>query len=152
MSKEIPAKKNDWWYSNWTSSTFKLRDKIIWIGVDIWLAEFIINECKATAKNPLKCVKTTVAIYGNESGFWAHCLNNSCWGFIGYKYKSRNWAARWFITKYNRHWYTHTWGNFFYGWMGWLGKSWYCTSESSSSSPVGCPNGAKTFNYFYNKI
>lgn len=136
----------------WTKDTFALQKKIVQIGVQLPIAKTMINECKRTAKNPLKCVKTATAIYGNESGFWKHCLNYSCWGVVSKKYSSKEEALKDWINRYNRLWFKHNWWAFFYWWKWWLGKSGYCTEEHSSNTAVGCPMWTSTFNYFYSII
>ncbi len=138
--------------TEWTASTFALQKSVVKVGVSIPMARDIINECKATAKDPLKCVKTTVAIYGNESGFGSHCKNNSCWWVVSRKYNTRKEAMKDFVRRYNLFWYKHNGAFFFYGSKGKLWASMFCTSEVSSNTKVGCPNWAKTFTYFYSLI
>lgn len=136
----------------WTKETFLLQKKIVKMWVQLPIAKTIIDECKRTAKNPLKCVKTTVAIYWNESWFWKRCRNNSCWWIVSKKYSSKKEASIDFIARYNRFWYKHDWAFFFYWNRGKLWASKYCTSEESSNSSVGCPIWASNFQYFYNKM
>ena len=136
----------------WTKETFALQKRIVKLWVSVPLAMTIINECKRTALDPRKCVKTAVAIYGNESGFGKHCKNNSCYGVISKRYNNIHEATKDWVRRYNLYWYKHNWAFFFYGSKGKLWASLYCTSEESSWSKVGCPNGARTFTYFYNKI
>ena len=137
---------------SWTKETFALQKKIVQMGVSVPLAMTIINECKRTAIDPRKCVKTAVAIYGNESGFWKHCKNNSCYGVISKSYKNVHEATKDWVRRYNLYWYKHNWAFFFYWSKGKLWASLYCTSEESSWSKLGCPNGARTFTYFYSKL
>lgn len=136
----------------WTKDTYKLNDTIIKMGVEKGLAKHMIDECKATAKDPRKCVKTAVAIYGNESSFGKNCYQNSCFGFNGFSFKSKEAAFDRWLKSYVKHWQNHTGAEYFYGGKGWVGKSHYCTSEVSSNSSVGCPFGARHFEAFYNKI
>ena len=138
--------------SEWTKSTFDLQKKIVKMGVQLPIAKIMIDECKTTAKDPLKCIKTATAIYGNESGFGKHCKNNSCYGVISKKYTSVGEATKDWIKRYNRLWSKHTWAFYFYGSKGKLWASHYCTEERSSGSKVGCPTWAKIFAYFYNKL
>ncbi len=138
--------------TEWTESTFTLRKTIVKMWVDFKLATFIINECKETAKDPRKCVKTAVAIYGNESGFGKYCKNNSCFWVISKKYTSQQAAAKDWIKRYNKYWHKHNWWSFFYGGKWWKGPSGYCHSEVSSWSKLWCPNWSYTFNYFYSLI
>ena len=136
----------------WTHKTYALHTKLTHIWVDASLAGTIINECKKTARDARKCIYTTVSIYGNESWFGKHCSYNSCFWFIWRKFASKEDGARAYIRQYNNLWYGHNGGAFFYGGHGWLWRSQFCTEEKSSHSYIGCPNGAKTFNYLYHLI
>lgn len=80
----------------------------------------IINECKRTAKDPRKCVMTAVSIYGNESGMGKKCAFYSCYGVISQRYDNIYEATVDWVERYNKFWYTHNGGAFFYGGAGWL--------------------------------
>lgn len=138
--------------TKWTIETHRLNGKIINMGVDGTLSAFIINKCKATAKDPRKCVLISISIYWNESWFWKYCKNHSCWWVISKSYKSQIQAADDWVDRYNRHWYKAKDGTFFYSLKGKLPPSRYCTSEVSSNSKVGCPNWLRNYAIIYNKI
>jgi hypothetical protein len=46
----------------WTESTYALQSRLVSAGYDKPLANTIINECKATAKNPSHCVTTAAFV------------------------------------------------------------------------------------------
>lgn len=138
--------------TNWTKSTHALNKSIIDLWIDGTLSAFIINKCKATAVDPRKCVRTSIAIYWNESWYGKYCKNNSCWGVLSKSYRSQIQAADDWIDRYNKYWYKHNGGFFFYWDWGKNAPSNYCTSEVSSGSKISCPFGNKAFNYIYSKI
>lgn len=136
----------------WTKTTYALEKHLVKVGVSQPLASHIITMCKQKAKNPRKCVATYVALYGNESSFWRKCKDNACWGRRYIIYTSPEAAFDDWLIRYNKYWYTHNWGVFFYGWKGFLGRSGFCTEEHSSNSKVGCPNWARIFDSIYKKV
>lgn len=140
------------WAEEWTKSTHKLNSNIIELWVDWELSWYVINGCKRNSKDPNKCVKTYVSHYGTESWFGRHCKSYACWGRRFVEYPTRFAAFDDWLWRYNTYWYPHTGGSYFYGGRGWLGRSEFCHDEVSSWSKLGCPNWAKTFNYFYNKL
>lgn len=93
--------------AEWTKSTFELHEKITKMGVEPKLGKHIITKCKISARNPRDCVKVAVSIYGNESGFGKKCRANSCWGFVGHKFKSKTEAFDRWLKSFNAHWWKH---------------------------------------------
>jgi len=126
--------------------------------IDRWiipkLANPLVDYCKKTARDPVHCIKWWSSIIWNESTWWQNCYNKNCTGMVGgaKSYKTyKEWVEDW-VNRYNKYWYKAPNAHFFYGDRGELPKSRYCTSENSSWSDVGCPNGRKTAQEFFNSL
>lgn len=106
------------------------------------LVNWLRNECQS-AINPNHCFGVGMWIAKAESNFkWG---DHWYFGMVGSNDKS---ISRW-VKSYNKFWFRADDGFFFYGSKGKLWPSHYCTSEESSNSPVGCPNGSLNFDSFY---
>lgn len=118
------------------------------------IAKPLVSYCNKTARDPIHCIKWGSSIIWNESTGWQNCNNKNCTGMAGgwKSYNSyREWVEDW-VDRYNKYWYKATNSHFFY-WDRWeLPKSRYCTSENSSKSKIGCPNGNKTAQQFFNSL
>lgn len=103
------------------------------------------DECyRQEAKNKEHCIKTGLSIAYAESSwkdyqtpFWLQSTDK--------------WYEKW-VSSYLKYWYTSTNWHFFYGDYGELWRSHYCTSEESSGSSYGCPNGRKNFDVTFNNL
>ena len=103
------------------------------------------DECYAqNAIDKKHCIKTGLSVAYAESSwkdyqtpFWLQSRDK------GY--------SKW-VSSYVKYWYTSTNWHFFYGDYGELGRSHYCTSEESSGSSYGCPNGRKNFDATFNSL
>lgn len=118
------------------------------------LAKEIVNVCKNMAKDPIHCIKYASSVSSAESGWWKKCYKNNCFwiksGTIGFK-TLNEWVIDW-VTRYNKYWWKATSMSQFYAPKGKLPYFRYCTSEYSSNSKIGCPNGLKHSTYTFKKI
>jgi hypothetical protein len=82
---------------------------------------------------------------GAEQKSVACTKRHNCLGVKSGKtsYKSYEDGMDAWVAIYNKYWYKAQSASFFYSPNGKLPPSRYCTSEHSSNSSVGCPNGLK---------
>ena len=130
---------DDWW----TGTQLKL-DTMVSLGWDATIARELIVECKATAKDPARCVLIGNFIGWAESTGWQH--KNVFW-VMGKFIKIKNAVKDW-VKRYNKYWYNMTKPSQFYG-KG--AVTWYCKSErqhKKSWCPIGLSNATRAYNYF----
>lgn len=108
------------------------------------LVNWLRNECQS-ATNPNHCFGVGMWIAKAESNYKGG--DHWYFGMVGSKDKSISRRVK----SYNRYRYKADNWFFFYWDRGQLGKSHYCTSEESSNSKVGCPNGKINFDSFYSE-
>lgn len=111
------------------------------LGFDPELAEYVINRCKETAKNPEHCVITATFISKAESNCGKDAKGNNVWGINeGKTYASKEVNFERWLRSYDKFWYRTTGPGEFYPNRGKVSRTRYCTDEVSSGSEVGCPN------------
>lgn len=66
---------------HWNASTYEFQSRLVSVGYDKPLANAIINECKATAKDPRRCA--TVAAFIGKSESTAGQSLDSCNNVFG---------------------------------------------------------------------
>lgn len=94
------------------------------------------DECYAQdVRDKEHCIRYWLAVAYAESS-WKYY--NTPFGLQS----AEKWYKKW-VRSYNKYWYTATNAHFFYGDWGQYGRSHYCTSEESSGSNYGCPNGRR---------
>lgn len=87
-------------WSDWTESTYSLREKLEKTGMDRPLATVIINNCKAKALDPRHCVVTAAFISCAESSCWKNAKNyNVFWITSSKKYFSSRESAQSYADK-----------------------------------------------------
>lgn len=164
-----------YWHESWTWGIVKSKSwtgKIQWVykapkcdvsckistlkklGIRDEIARSIVTNCKELATDPVHCIKVASSIVTAESWGWTNCNGYNCfwmWGW-GKKYKSYNDGVKDFVTRYNKYWYKAKSASFFYPSKWGVSPSRYCTSEHSSNSSKGCPNGQRHAQAIWNKI
>lgn len=124
------------------------------IGIRDEIAESLVYTCKIKAIDPRHCVIAWSSILKAESNLWTHCNGFNCfWMWWGaYKYKTyEEWVEDW-VNRYTKYWYKAKSASFFYPSVWNKSPSRYCTSEESSWSAIGCPNGQKHSQSIWNKL
>lgn len=74
-------------------STQDKYNTLVSIGMDKEVAKSLIKECKATARNPVLCIKIGASILGAESSLGTRCtVDFNCFGMEdgATKYKSKS--------------------------------------------------------------
>lgn len=100
------------------------------------------DECYAQEVNDkTHCIKTGLSIAYAESSWKDH--------HTPFGLQSKDKSYKKWVSSYKKYWHTATDWFFFYGDWGKLGRSHYCTSEESSGSSKGCPNGKLNFESIY---
>ena len=118
----------------------------------------IFNACKNKAKDPQHCLVVWLTLMHNESGSGQKSVactkRHNCLGVKSGKtsYKTYEDGMNAWVAIYNKYWYKAKWASFFYSQKWKLPPSRYCTSEHSSNSSVGCPNGLKIASAQWEKI
>lgn len=138
----------------WLAIMFSLVNVCYWMSPvefwkSVWANENLVNELRdacQSAKDPTHCFWVGLSISNAESNMCKAKSSHWCFGLVWSKEKS---AYRW-VKSYNKYRYKATNWFYFYGDRWQLSKSRYCTSEDSSKSSVGCPNGKRHFDTIYN--
>lgn len=149
-----------WWVTNAKEKPNCWVECKIWMLTGIWIREEIaislVDNCKALAENPVMCIKVWASIVMNESGGWYKCRKankyNCFWIMQNEDYKSYHDATLHFAWKFQKWWRNAKDMSFFYSPSWSLPRSRYCTSEDSSGSTIGCPNGLRNSTYYFNKL
>lgn len=103
------------------------------------------DECYAQeARDKEHCIRYGLAVAYAESSWKDY---NTPFGLQSYEKGYDKW-----VRSYNKYWYTATDAYFFYWDWGEYGRSHYCTSEESSWSAYGCPNGRKNAQRVINSL
>lgn len=129
---------------------------LTWIWIRDEIAISLVDNCKLIAQNPVMCIKVWASIVMNESGGWYKCRKankfNCFWIMQNEDYKSYHDATLHFAWKFQKWWRNAKDMSFFYSPSWSLPRSRYCTSEDSSGSTIGCPNGLRNSTYYFNKL
>lgn len=124
------------------------------IGITDELASSIVWRCKEMTRDPVHCIKYATSVSMAESSGGHHCHNGGCFGIhsgkIAYEHIDAG-VVDW-ITRYNKYWYKARSVSDFYPPRGEWSKFRYCTSEHSSNSSIGCPNGLKYAGATFEKL
>lgn len=93
--------------SEWTESTFKKYDNLVSIGFSKQMATDIINSCKRSEKDPVKCIKFMSSWMWAESSMWTRCYRKNClwmndW-WVAYS-SIIEWLNAW-VKKFDKWWY-----------------------------------------------
>lgn len=118
----------------------------------------IFVSCKNKAKDPQHCLVVWLTLMHNEAGAEQKSVactkRHNCLGVKSGKtsYKTYEDGMDAWVAVYNKYWHTAKSASFFYAPKGKLPPSRYCTSEHSSNSSVGCPNGLKIASAQWGKI
>ena len=137
----------------WTPNAYAIRAKMEKIGFDRPLANVIINECKAYAKDPVHCIITASFIATAESSAGQNLTScKNVFGITGGCYATRTEAVKVWVQKYVKFWFRRPDPSHFYSSTPkHKPASRYCMSEHSSGVSGYCPNGARasweTFNF-----
>ena len=138
----------------WTSATYELQNKMIDIGWSKTNSEYIINECKATAKDPRKCAIYAASIWANETQACKFAFKNSCF-WVQKWYDSEKESIKDWIKKWNKWWYKAKWAHHFYSnKKGIKPKTNYCLSEYQPDWKLlsYCPNWYKNVTFYLQKL
>lgn len=133
----------------------KIRE-LIKLGIRDEIASSLVINCKALTDDPRKCIIIGASIVKNESWWWYKCKKQNpynCFGLsVKEDYKSYNdWVIHW-IGKWNKYWHKAKDMNHFYSPAWKLPPTWYCTSEDSTRTEIGCPAGLKNTSIIFNKL
>lgn len=118
----------------------------------------IFAVCKDNAQDPVHCLTVALTLMHNESGAGQKSIactkRHNCLGVKSGKtsYKTYEDGMNAWVAIYSKYWYKAKWASFFYSPKGKLPPSRYCTSEHSSNSSVGCPNGLSIASTQWEKI
>lgn len=118
----------------------------------------IFASCKNKAKDPQHCLVVWLTLIHNEAGAGQKSVactkRHNCLGVKSGKtsYKTYEDGMNAWVAIYNKYWYKAQSASFFYAPKGKLPPSRYCTSEHSSNSSVGCPNGLKIASAQWEKV
>ena len=154
-----------WWTSKKLTSTGELSgvhenpscdakckvNTLVKLGMNEKIAWSLVYTCKDTAIDPRNCIIAGSSILKAESNLWKKCNGYNCFGMGGgsHKYSSyEKWVEDW-VKRYNKYWYKAKSASSFYPLKWWKSPSRYCTSEASSNSSVGCPNGRRHAQYMW---
>lgn len=146
------------WVDKLTQGTCWVDCKIKHL-VDIWidkkLAQPLVENCKRIATDARHCIIAGASVITAESGWkLKNCYHKNCtWLWAGkIWYETYEAGIIDWIIRYQKYWYKAKSASFFYPSVGEKSKSRYCTSEHSSWSAVGCPNGQKSAQSTWNKL
>ena len=140
--------------AEWTEATTQRLNKLVEIGMPKDIATSLITHCKATAKDPVHCIKIGASILGAESSLGNRCYKNNCFWILAWKisYDNKDVGVKEWVSKYNKWWYKQKNPDWFYSTRWNLPITRYCTSEESSWTKVGCPNGNKNAWKVWNQL
>ena len=142
------------WRKDCDSVCKSLELQRLWIIEPI--ANSLITNCKALSSDPRKCIIIWASIVKNESGGWLQCKKSNKYNCMGLSvkadYKSYNDGVLHWIAKYEKHWYKAENSWFFYPDKWKVSPSRFCTSEYSSGSDIGCPNGKRNAQMIWEKL
>lgn len=127
------------------------KEYLVQLGFTKPLASQIVDSCKKYSRNPVHCIKYASSVaWAESSGGW-NCHQYGCFGILGgnIKYNSLTHGVNDWVKRYNRWWYKATSTSDFYPPKGKKSKFNYCTSEHSSNTKVGCPNGLRSSSDFF---
>lgn len=126
------------------------------IGIRQEIAISLVENCKALAEDPRKCVIAWASIVTSESSGWWNCRKNNkynCfWIMQNNNYKSYNDATLHFAWKFQKWWRNAKSASFFYPSRWQKSPSRFCVSEHSSNSVIWCPNGQKNAQIIWDKL
>lgn len=135
----------------WTNETNKKYKKLVEIGMPKEIAKSLINNCKATARDPAHCVSIGASILWAESSLGTKCHNNNCVGMndgaVGYKTKNDGIKA--WVAKYNKWWYKQPNPSWFYRADGIPPTTRYCMGKRRDGV---CKEGTKNSWAVFNKL
>ena len=66
--------------SEWNYATHEKHRKLVKAGIEKEVAKHLIDACKATAKDPVNCIKLGASVLGAESSGGTNCYRNNCVG------------------------------------------------------------------------
>ena len=126
------------------------------LGIRPEITESLVNNCKALADDPRRCVIAWASIVISESGWGWKCRKNNkynCfWIMQNNDYKSYNDATSHFAGKFQKWWRNAKSASFFYPSKWNVSPSRFCTSGDSSNSSIWCPNGQKNAQIIWDKL
>ncbi len=127
---------------------------LVKIGLQKPLASQIVDSCKKFARDPVHCIKYASSVSWAESTGGQRCHKFGCFWIKsgGIAYDSLADGTNDWVRRYNKYWYKATSVSDFYPARWNVSKFRYCTSETSSNSSIGCPNGLKASSSLFNKI
>lgn len=159
---------NTWWTSSKSTGTGQLQSiydnsscnadckvkYLIKLGMNQKIAWSLVYTCKDKANDPRHCIIVASSILKSESNLWKKCNGYNCFWMWGgrLKYKTYEEWVEDFVKRYNKHWYKAKSASYFYPPKWWVSHSRYCTSESSSNSPIWCPNWLRHSSEIWNKL
>lgn len=160
----IETNRHDWlvWKtSSWGNGNAECNQEckintLTGIGIRQEIAVSLVENCKALAEDPRKCVIAWASIVTSESSGWWNCRKNNkynCfWIMQNNNYKSYNDATLHFAWKFQKWWRNAKSASFFYPSRWQKSPSRFCVSEHSSNSVIWCPNGQKNAQIIWDKL
>ncbi len=133
--------------TEWTKETYSKQKNLVSIWFSEQMSKDIINGCKKSKRNPVRCIKTLSFIMWAESSMWKRCYRNNCTGMNdgSVEYSSEmEWINAW-VKKFDKFWYNQKDPSGFYraDWtkpptrycMG-IKKDWVCKEGTKNSWAV----------------
>lgn len=91
----------------WTKDTYKKHDNLVSIWFSKDMAKNIINGCKKSDKDTVRCIKILSSVMWAESSMGTRCYKNNCVGMndwsVGYS-SQMAWINAW-VKKFDRYWF-----------------------------------------------
>ena len=101
--------------SSWTKATYEKQKIMMDLGFTKKLSTYVIDRCKATARNPAKCVRTASFIAKAESNAGKNAYKHNVWGINeGKTYKSDEDNFERWLKSYNIWWYNSKYPSHYY--------------------------------------
>ncbi len=130
--------------SEWNEWTQKKHENLVSIWFSKQMSTDIINGCKKSQKDPVKCIKILASIMWAESSMGTRCYRNNCLGMndgaVAYS-SVIEWINAW-VNKFDRWWYKQKDPSGFYraDWIPpkthycmWKKKDWVCKEGTKNS-------------------
>lgn len=116
----------------WTENTYKKNAELVSLGFNPTFTVHLINECKNSALDPVRCIKIGASIAGAESSKATRCYRNNCVGMNdgAVAYTSVNEGMKAWVGKYNKWWYKQKNPSGFYRDDGSLPPTRYCMGKN----------------------
>lgn len=126
----------------WSEATFEIHRRLVSLGYNGELAEYMVDQCKAETIDPRHCVVTMGFLGKNESQAGKTAHKNNVFGFRNTHFPSTKAAVDAWIRNYKKKWYKTKGPGAFYSPKPGLPATRYCTDEVQPDGRIlpYCPN------------